>query len=340
MLAPTTFKEARVRRIAMMAAALLLLLTGGVARAGNVGFTEVSVPNGDEPPLKVGIWYPTDAAPIPMKFSEFVQTVAPGAPVRGERLPLIVMSHGSGGWYGGHYDTAVALARAGFVAAAVTHYGDSYDEPTRAAMIWRRPAQLKRLTDYMLAAWPDRARLDASRVGVFGFSAGGFTALVAAGGVPDLAKVAPYCKTHPDTFTCGVVRKSGGTLDHVAELPRSAWVNDARIKAAVVAAPAVGFSFGKAGLKGVTVPVQLWRAEYDHILPQPDYAEAVRLALPRRAEYHVVANADHYDFLAPCPAALAANVPEICQSRPGFDRAAFHAAFDRDVVAFFQKALR
>ena len=36
--------------------------------------------------------------------------VAVGAPVSGKGLPLVVMSHGNGGWFGGHYDTAAALA--------------------------------------------------------------------------------------------------------------------------------------------------------------------------------------------------------------------------------------
>jgi predicted dienelactone hydrolase len=50
------------------------------------------------------------------------QTVAVGAPVRGDtgttKLPLLVMSHGTGGSTLGHFDTAVALADAGFVVAA------------------------------------------------------------------------------------------------------------------------------------------------------------------------------------------------------------------------------
>jgi predicted dienelactone hydrolase len=327
-----------MRLLALLAS--LLLLAASPAHAAGVGFQALSIPYGDEPPLKVGVWYPTAAKASPHKLSEFTQTVAQDAPVAGGRLPLIVMSHGSGGWYGGHYDTAIALAKAGFMVAAVTHYGDSYDEPTRAAMIWRRPAQLKRLTDYMLAEWPAHDRIDAGRVGVFGFSAGGFTALVASGGVPDLTKIRPYCQAHPETFTCGVVKRAPGALDHVGDLPRSAWVNDARIKAAVVAAPAVGFAFGRDGLKDVRVPLQLWDAEFDHILPSPDYADAVRADLPRPPQFHLVKGADHYDFLAPCPPALATAVPDICQSRPGFDRAAFHAAFNRDVVAFFRKALR
>jgi predicted dienelactone hydrolase len=89
----------------------------------------------------------------------------------------------------------------------------------------------------------------------------------------------------------------------------------------------------------VHIPVQLWRAGADHILPSPDYVEPVRDALPTPPEYHVAAGADHFDFLAPCSASLAAVVPQICQEPDGFDRTAFHVLFNREVVRFFKTKL-
>ena len=159
--------------------------------------------------------------------------------------------------------------------------------------------------------------------------------LASVGGVPDLAKIAQVCAAHPDRFECGVVKRSGGPP---AVLPdRSVWAPDARIKAAVVAAPALGYTFD---LAAVTLPIQLWRAEDDHILPGLDYAEAVRKALPRPPEYHLVKGADHFDFLAPCNETQRKLAPEICEEIDGFDRTAFHVQFNRDLVAFFQRELR
>jgi predicted dienelactone hydrolase len=112
---------------------------------------------------------------------------------------------------------------------------------------------------------------------------------------------------------------------------------DPRIRALVVAAPALGFTFGKAGLSSVTIPVQLWRADEDEILPVPDYADAVRKALPRAPEFHAVPSAGHFDFLMPCTSTAIA--PEICRSRPGFDRAAFHRDFNARVVRFLSVAM-
>ena len=87
------------------------------------------------------------------------------------------------------------------------------------------------------------------------------------------------------------------------------------------------------------MPVQLWRAADDRVLPAPYYADAVRADLPTPPDFHLVAGAGHYDFLPPCSAELARVNPPICASAPGFDRTAFHAAFNRAVVAFFDKAL-
>ena len=328
-----------VHSIGLVLATLLLLMSTSAASATEIGFQTLSIPNGAQAPLKGGVWYPTDASASPHPLSSFTQTVALNAPVAGHNLPLVVISHGSGGWSGGHHDTALALARAGFVVAAVTHRGDSFDDHRQAAELWIRPVQLKRLTDCMVALWADHARIDVNRIGVFGFSAGGFTALVAAGGVPDFAQLVPYRQAHPETVTCTMLRDSPGTMERLIRFPPSGWEHDPRVRAAVVAAPAVGFAFGKQGLEGVRIPVQLWRAEFDHVLPYPDYADAVRLALPQPPDYHVVPNADHYDFLPPCSAALASEAPEICRSRPGFDRAAFHAQFNQEVVTFFQRAL-
>ena len=328
-----------MRPVTTLLVVAFLLTTQQIACAADVGFQAVAIPDGDEKPLSAGVWYPTDAQASPHPIGGATQTVALNATVAGQDLPLVVISHGSGGWYGGHYDTALALARAGFVVAAVTQRGDSFNDHSRTAQPWLRPAQLKQLTDYMVALWPQHASIDAGRIGVFGFSAGGFTALVAAGGVPDLSQIGPFCIEHPTTETCTVVRGTPGLADRLATLPAPVWVHDTRIRAAVVAAPAIGFAFGRRGLADVNIPVQLWTAQFDHVLPAPDYADAVRAALPVAPDFHVVENADHYDFLPACSAATARDIPEICTSRPGFDRVEFHSEMNRDIVAFFERTL-
>jgi predicted dienelactone hydrolase len=317
---------------------LTLLLIAGAARAHDVGFQQLTIPNGADKPITVGVWYPTAVAASPQSLGLQTQTVAPDAPVVDAAFPLVVLSHGTGGSFSDSYDVAIALAKAGFVVAALSHPGDTFDDHSRAARIDQRPAQLKRLIDYMLAEWPARAAIDPKRIGAFGFSAGGFTVLASIGGQPDLSQIRPHCAAHPIGFDCLMIRGTPAPSPSTLS-PRTFFTADPRIKAAVIAAPALGYAFGREGLAHVKVPIQLWRAEDDSVLPNPWYAEAVLDALPHPVEYFVVPNADHLDFLAPCSAQLAKAAPDICQERPGFDRAKFHATFDAAVVRFFREKL-
>lgn len=316
---------------------LVIVLAGTCAHAAGFQHGVAADPGGK--PLEIGIWYPSRATAQPVAMGPTTMSVAVNGPVQGKALPLIVMSHGTGGSFLGHYDTAIALADAGFVVAAVTHTGDNYADQSRSVDIMDRPRQISRVIDHMLSTWDGYAAIDPARIGMFGFSAGGFTTLASIGGAPDFSKIGPMCRQYPDDFACQLIAKSGVNAA-VPATSATAIVADPRIKAAVVAAPALGFTFAPDGLKNVKVPVQLWRAENDVLVPHPRYAEAVRLALPEAPDYHVVPNAGHFDFLVPCSSALASMAPAICTSAPGFDRAAFHASFDTAVVGFFGKTLR
>jgi predicted dienelactone hydrolase len=316
--------------------ALAMLLTLAAAPALAAGFEHVTVPDPDGPPLEAGIWYPTDAPASPQPLGLFVQSVAVGAPVAGRGLPLVVMSHGTGGTFEGHYDTALALAEAGFVVASVTHTGDNYRDQSAFTRVENRPRHIKALIDYMLASWPRHDVLDPSRIGMFGFSAGGFTALVAIGGVPDMVRVASFCTAHPDDWGCN---RASELHSGPPTAPPSAFVHDTRIAAAVIAAPAIGYVFTPEGLSGVKVPIQLWRGDRDEILTHPYHAQNVYDGLPIKPEYHVVPNAGHFAFLAPCSAGLQSIAPDICRDPAGFDRVAFHREFNAAVAAFFKAKL-
>jgi dienelactone hydrolase len=47
----------------------------------------------------------------------------------------------------------------------------------------------------MLTRWPESRQLGPHRIGAFGFSAGGATVLILAGGVPDLTRSRPTAVT-------------------------------------------------------------------------------------------------------------------------------------------------
>jgi predicted dienelactone hydrolase len=304
-----------------------------------VGFARVTVPDATDKPLSGGIWYPSKTAARAHPDSPAGQVVAFDGAIAGQRLALIVISHGSGGLYTSHRDTALALAEAGFVVAAVTHTGDNADDDSAAASRWMldRPRHVGILIDYLLAQWPGHDRIDPSRIGVFGFSAGGYTALAAIGGVPDLTRALVHCTADPHELLC----RLGATRDFndpkVAAQFAAGWKRGPRIGAAVIAAPGMGFAFDPDSLQAIKIPIQLWAAGDDRNVPSASNTAIVREALGTAPEFHEVARAGHYAFLPVCTEqqARVAIGARICLDAPGFDRAAFHQEFNRDVVAFF-----
>ncbi|MGI9413193.1 MAG: alpha/beta hydrolase family protein [Hyphomicrobiales bacterium] len=304
---------------------LVLLLCCPLSAARAAGLSLLEVPaGGDGAALTGAVWSPCAAPAETVKLRRIEVPGVRDCPVEGEGLALIVISHGAFGWFGGHHDTAAALADAGYVVAAITHP----DDYTRR---WRtdRPAAVKRVIDHMLGAWSGRAKLDPERIGFFGFSRGGYTGLVAVGGVPDFRLAGKHCRKVPSDPLCRLSPKTppaGGTAP--------SYTHDPRIKAAVIAAP-LGIVFSADGLKRVTAPVQLWRLENDELASHHN-AHAVRDALPVKPEYHVVPDAGHFAILAPCTEPQARAVPKFCKDAGGFDRVAFHKDFNARIAAFFE----
>lgn len=296
-----------------------------------VGFAEATVTDPQDKPLQVDIWYPTDSPSGLSLIGLSAQKVATNGTVAGRGLPLVVISHGNRGLASSHSDTALALASAGFVVAAVTHTGDNArDDSYVGTPRWLidRPRHIHAMLDYMLNDWQAHEQIDPAKVGVFGFSAGGFAALVSIGGVPDLAQLARHCTAQPE-FACGLWKQL-----LFAPVPGTAWAHDARIKAAVIAAPGYGFAFEPDGLRQVTAAVQLWNGVEDRNVPYQTNEAVVRRLLSTPPEYHAVPGAAHFSFVAPCPGWL---FPVICEDAKDFDRAAFHRDFNGAVVAFFQQ---
>jgi predicted dienelactone hydrolase len=257
-------------------------------------------------------------------------------PISGNKLPLVVISHGWGGDDISHYDLAETLADAGFVVAAVTHPRDRAPDGTLAGGLpdfIERPTDSKRLIDFMLGRSPAASRIDPQRIGFFGFSFGGYTGLVLLGAEPDW--VGDGCAGWSAAPMCEQIRKE---KLRIQPLP-----HDPRIKAAVIADPCC-LRFAPASFAAVTAPVQLWTSEHEIkfvglAMPSAATVAAVDKNLAANHEYHVVPNSTHFAFLFICPPAVAKAAAEICTDAPGFDRAAFHKEFNADVLAFFREHL-
>jgi predicted dienelactone hydrolase len=310
--------------------ALAFCLTGTFAHAA--GFQFIDVPaDGDNPAMRGAMWYPCAEPAGTIDLGNITLPGVKDCPISGDKLPLVVISHGSGGSFVGHHDTATVLADAGFVVAAVNHPGNTASDMSRVldlSEFIERPTDIKRLIDFMLDVSPAAAKIDPARIGLFGFSRGGYTGLVVIGADVDWDSAIQRCEG-ATLHICDQVRNN----EHPAKL-----AHDPRVKAAVIANPLAVY-FTAPSFASVKVPVQLWNTEHGGDGVEPHDVAAVDKNLPAPHEYHLVPNAGHFVFLAPCPADLTARRPELCIDPPGFDRIAFHKQLDADVLAFFRANL-
>jgi predicted dienelactone hydrolase len=300
--------------------AIALSLTATLAQAAGFRFIEVPAAAGG-PALKGAMWYPCSEPPGAIDLGGIAVPGVKDCPTSGDKLPLVVLSHGGGGSFIDLHDTAETHADAGFVVAAISHPDVSRSRDL--SMTVERPTDIKRLIDFMLGASPAASKIDPERIGFFGFSLGGYTGLVLIGANPDWVIAPVFCQQYQ---VCEQIREK--------EFAAHSLEHDPRIKAAVLADPGPTF-LTTDSFAALTVPVQLWASERGG---PPERVAFVEKSLPATHEYHVVPNSGHFAFLL-CPPALTTRRPEICTDAPGFDRVAFHKQLNADVLAFFRTHL-
>ena len=307
-------------------------LTATLAQAA--GLRSFDIPaDADGPAIHGVIWYPCAEPPGEVKIGTAALPGVQDCPLAGDHLPLIASSHGQGATFRVNHDTAETLADNGFIIAAINHPGDTAQDRSRSSgdlsVFVERPTDIKRLIDFMIGASPFAERIDQDRIGFFGYSRGGYTGLVLLGANPDWAGAASnYCQQSQLPICKEILGR---------KYPLQPLTHDPRIKAAVIVDPLVIF-FSAESLAPVKTPVQLWASErggYGVLLRD---VAAVDANLPVAHEYRVVSNAGHMAFFL-CPPALVQAQSQLCVDAPGFDRVAFHAAFNADVLAFFRKWL-
>lgn len=269
------------------------------------------------------------------------------------KFPLILISHGTGGsaeqmaWLG------TALARAGYVAAAVDHPGNNSHSTITAegfALWWERATDVSEVLDGLLADPELGSHIDRDRVGAAGFSLGGYTVLELGGARTDVAAFFDRCHKGADDPVCHVpemhdlgtpeqilaaVRKTSGE-----SLARSGdSYRDPRVRAVFAIAPALGFVLTPESLRAIRLPVAVVVGSADTIAPPAENADLVRKGV-RGARETVLPGVGHYTFLDVCTAAGKQQLAMYCVDGPGVDRDAVHMQVDGMAVQFFDRALR
>jgi predicted dienelactone hydrolase len=332
-----------------------LLAACATAVQAGMGVLQLPPAQGDGP---VTVFYPSSAADQPVQRGPFhLRLAVDGAPVRGNGR-LVALSHGSGGNPWVHADLARALVDAGFTVALPEHQGDNARDPGRPGPeSWKlRPAEVSRAIDAVGRDARLAPLLALDRVGLYGMSAGGHTALVLAGGRWSPARFRDHCEAHiADDFPACVgllTRLNGDVLDGVKQavavrVIRSRFDDespqahsDPRIQAVVAGVPFAA-DFDPASLARPRVPLALVTAGGDRWLAPRLHGGAVLAACRPRCEWLAdLPGAGHGALLSPLPPLdkLGAIARELLDDPPGFDRAQM-AAIDRLIAAWFTRRL-
>ncbi len=210
--------------------------------------------------------------PITEQGSAFNQAAALGG-----KYPLLVMSHGFGGWDTHMSQLAEALASHGYVIAAIDHRDAAFtDVPgflgSFGAVLVNRAddqrAVLRQLLAGQLGAADVLAETDRTSIGLIGYSMGGYGALTTAGAALD--PQAPALAQLPSTAR------------QQAILPDAALAR--QIKAVALLAPWGAQPSARAwsddGLRGLTAPLLLIDGNLDDVA---DYAQGVQRIFAKAA---------------------------------------------------------
>ena len=313
--------------------------------------------------LRVTVWYPAaenavetqqviGAPDAPLFLAGNAAEHAAMAPALDER-PLIVLSHGTGGsamqmaWLG------TALARAGFIAAAVNHPGNNALEPYTAegfVLWWERATDLSEVIDGMLADPEFGPKIDRDRIGAAGFSIGGYTVLALGGARADISVIIDLCNKQPDAPVCHVpeMKEMGTPEQMLAAVRKTSGVSlarsnesylDPRVHAIFAIAPAVGMALTHDSLRSMRVPVHIVVGSADPIAVPKDNADLVRSQI-RGAKETILPNVVHYTFLDTCTAQGKKELGVFCEDPAGVDREAVHTEVEEMAVEFFDRELR
>lgn len=303
----------------------------------------------DAPKTTVALYYPTLAAPRVVAMGPFSVDAAIGGKPVDKVKALILLSHGISGTELGHSTLAQALARNGYLVAALRHPGDNYQDrsllekgPER--YFDERPRQASRVIDAILAdpAWKARIAADSQGplVGALGHSAGGYTVLALAGAKPDLSRMKKHCQAEAseDPIFCSLARPGEAMPPSPVATPSPLpSLQDKRVRAIVAMAP-TGVLLTAESLAAVRSATMIYEAELDRFLVPRFHAEWVATNLPS-ASLHRVPNAWHFAFMNAPSMPIPSHDGDVAANPPGFDRTAFLNQLAVEITAFFDKTL-
>lgn len=298
-------------------------------------------------PVSAQLWYPAapDAVETRQAYDRaFRGRAATDAPPRdGAPRPLVVLSHGDRGGKLNLAWLAETLAGHGYVALSIEHWLNTRlnHRPEATMRAWDRPVDASFALTALLQdpAWGPR--IDAGRIAAAGFSSGGYTALALAGARYAPIQMGEYCtgpNRGPDCLLASKVDVLSFDFSGAARPYR-----DARVRAALAMAPALGPGMIRESLAAIAVPVLIVAARNDEIVPFRWHAERLAGQIPG-ARLEALDDGGHFVFMPECNLVgwifTYTNNYDICGRRhPELDRGTAHRRIETLALQFLGSAL-
>lgn len=327
----------------------LLLGAMPVFATAETGFRQITLdPQGDRP-LPVTIWYPTEerrAAETVGENPAFlgIQVLRDAAPLAGEH-PLVLLSHGYGGSWRNLNWLAERLVDGGYVVAAPDHPGTTTfnRDPAQAAALFKRPRDLGRAADALLADPALAGQVDADRIAAIGHSLGGWTVTALAGARFDPDQFAADCAKKTSPRACALSAELG-----LSDPAMKATMLDPRLRALVSLDLGLARGFTRESLQAIDIPALIVGAGVD-IGDLPAELESGWLAryLPAdQARLWMIPDAMHFSFMGICKPGAEAMIEEdepgdgiVCRDGGTRSRQDIHAELANEIIAFLAQNL-
>lgn len=301
-------------------------------------------------PIITEIWYPTSDSlnASDKKFSPFLReyTVRDGR-LPAAKLPLILVSHGTGGnrlsleWIAQH------LVRNGYIVAAVDHWGNTTDNkiPLEFLKPWERPQDISFALTQLQEDDDFRKVIDDGKIGALGFSFGGYTVIALAGGVADYPVMLKYYRTigkkeveFPEFPGLGKLLYDSTLIAGSRHVPV---LKDSRIKAFFAICPGTGPGFvTKQQFIDVQGPVFIIGAQSDSMAPVNGNAKHYHQLIDGSTYYEFPGKTGHYVMLAEAIDEVRKEAPIPFADDVSVDRHAVHMKVNALAVDFFKQNLK
>lgn len=296
------------------------------------------------------VWYPTSdtLTQADRVFSQFLReyTVRNGK-LPTAKLPLVLLSHGTGGGRLSLEWLAQSLVQKGYLVAAVDHWGDTMDNmiPIEILKPWERPQDISFALTALLNIRDFKGIIDKHRIGAAGYSFGGNTVIALAGAKLDYPYMISYYKTighkeieFPEFPGIAKELDDPNLINGSKHVPN---LKDDRIKAFFAILPGLGPGCrSEKQVRQISSPVFIIGAASDGMAPFKANAFHYH-QLIRGSQYYLFGGKTaHYVMLSEASEAVRTKYSTYFADDKSVNRHEVHLKVDSLATAFFHKNLR